>query len=245
MAPRDLRQAFTRFALLALAVVTAVPGGAAAAPPAIAFESEICDLGSIVQGERPDCLFSFANLGGEDLRIAQVEPSCGCTTILLSAPLLHPGERGRIRVVFDSDAYAGEVVKEIEVRSNDPDRRSVTLRVKSLIEPEIDFEPREVAFYEVVSGTALKQVVMLTNRRAAPVRVIRLEAQPSSYRCLLPSWGDRSQPLVIESWDRIAIDVMFTPPGTLAMPIAGECALEVEGPRKRVFSLKLLALPAR
>jgi hypothetical protein len=61
----------------------------------------------------------------------------------------------------------------------------------------------------------------------------------------MPAWSDRSQPLVVESWDRVAIDIVFTSPGTLAMAIAGECALEIEGPRKRNFKLKLLALPAR
>jgi len=116
--------------------------------------------------------------------------------------------------------------------------------VKALVEPEIDFEPRVVSFDDVRAGAVLKQGAILTNRRADPVRVLSLEAQPSSFRCLLPSWSDRPQPLVLESWDRVAIDIVFTSPGTLAMAIAGECTLEVEGPRKRHFTLKLLALPA-
>ena len=231
-------------ALVAWATIATSPGRSMASPPAIIFENETCELGSVVQGEQPDCVFSFTNGGNDDLRILQVEPTCGCTTALLSAPLLRAGERGGIRVVFDSDNFAGEVVKEVEVRSNDPARQNVTLRVKALVEPEIDFEPRIVTFDDVRAGAALKQVVMLTNRRAEPVRVLRLEAEPSSYRCLMPAWTDRSQPLVLESWDRAAIDVLFTPPETLAMVIAGECSLEVEGPRKRHFRLKLLALPA-
>ena len=213
--------------------------------PRHTFESETCDLGSVIQGEQPDCVFSFANGGNDDLRILEVEPTCGCTSALLSAPLLRAGEHGGIRVVFDSDNFAGDVVKEVEVRSNDPARRSVTLRVKALVEPEIDFEPRVVSFDDARAGAVLKQDAMLTNRRADPVRVLSLEAQPSSFRCLMPAWSDRSQPLVLESWDRAAIDIVFTSPGTLAMAIAGECVLEVEGPRKRRFTLKLLALPSQ
>jgi hypothetical protein len=238
-------RSFAGAALVALPILAALAGRtSAAAPPAIAFESETCDLGSVVQGELPDCVFSFTNGGSDDLRVLQVEPSCGCTTALLSDPVLRAGARGAIRVVFDTDAFAGDVVKEVDVRSNDPARPSVTLKVKALVEPEMDFEPRVVAFDAVREGAVLKQVVMLTNRRAEPVRVLRLEAEPSSYRCLMPSWTERSHPLVLESWDRVAIDVLFTPPGRLAMAIAGECTLEVEGPRKRNFRLKLLALPA-
>jgi len=237
-------RSFAASVLVALPILAAQPVRAAGAPPAITFESETCDLGSVVQGELPHCVFSFTNGGSDDLNILQVEPTCGCTTALLSAPLLRSGASGAIRVVFDTDAFAGEVLKEVEVRSNDPARPSVTLRVKALVEPEIDFEPRVVAFDQVREGAALKQVVMLTNRRAEPVRVLRLEAEPSSYRCQMPAWTDRSHPLVLESWDRVAIDVLFAAPGPLPMAIAGECTLEVEGPRKRNFRLKLLALPA-
>lgn len=231
-------------ALAAWALIAAVPTPAAASPPVISFASEICELGSVIQGEQADCVFTFTNGGSDDLRILQVEPTCGCTTALLTAPLLRAGEQGGIRVVFDSESFVGDVVKEVEVRSNDPARRSVTLRVKALVETEIDFEPRVVAFDDVRPGDVLKQAAILTNRRADPVRVLQLESQPSSYRCLIPAWSDRSQPLVLESWDRVAIDIVFTSPGTLAMGIAGECVLEIEGPRKRNFSLKLLALPA-
>jgi hypothetical protein len=230
--------------LVAIAGSAVLPGRSSASPPLITFDSETCDLGSVVQGEQPECRYSFTNAGSDELKILGVEPSCGCTTALLSAPLLPAGARGGIRVVFDTDNFAGEVVKEIEVHSNDPARRSITLRLKALVEPEIDFEPRVVTFDDVPAGAALKQVVMLTNRRAEPVRVLRLEAQPSSYRCLIPAWRDSSQPLLLEPWDRVAIEVSFTHREALPMAVAGECALEIAGPRKRNFRLKLLALPA-
>lgn len=242
-----LVQAALRFAasaLLAATLLAAASDEAFCAPPALSFESETCDLGSVVQGEQPYCDFAFSNAGTGELRILHVEPTCGCTTALLSAPLLRPGERGGIRVVFDSENFAGEVVKEVEVRSNDPGRPNLILRVKSLVEPEIDFEPRAVTFDNVRAGLLVEQVVMLTNRRADAVRILRLEAQPSAYRCRMPLWTDRTQPLTLESWDRAVLEVRFASPDSLAMPIAGECVLEIEGPRKRHFRLKLLALPA-
>lgn len=244
MAARNPKRRVSASVLAALTIFAAVPCRSLASTPAIAFESETCDLGSVVQGEQPDCLFTFVNTGSGDLRVLQVEPTCGCTTALLFAPLLGSGERGGIRAVFDTANFTGEVVKEILVLSDDPARQSVTLRVKALVQPEIDFEPRNVAFDEVRAGSVAKQVVMLTNRRAEPVRVLRLDAEPSAYRCLMPAWTDRSLPLVLESWDRVAIEVLFTAPESLAMPIAGECSLEIDGPRKRLFHLKLLALPA-
>ncbi len=244
--PRVRRPPRASLAALALAAALLGPAPApgAPAPPAIAFDSEVCDLGSIVQGEQPECLFHFTNAGGADLHILEVEPTCGCTTALPGSPLLRAGERERIRVVFDSGDFAGEVLKEVEVRSNDPARPALRLQLRARVEPEIEFEPAVVTFDAVRLGPATRQLVALTNRRAEPVRVLRLEAQPSSFGCVLPSWTEPGAPFALESWDRTTLEVRFSPPQTLAMPIAGECLLEIEGPRKRSFRLKLLALPA-
>ncbi|HEY6000160.1 MAG TPA: DUF1573 domain-containing protein, partial [bacterium] len=205
--------------------------------------SETCDLGSIVQGERPPCVFAFTNRGGADLRLLEVLPTCGCTTALTGRTVLGPGERGELRAVFDSSEFAGEVVKEIEVRSNDPARPSLTLRIRSLVEPEIQFEPPAVTFDPLRPGPPQRQLVTVTNRRAEPVRVLGVRAEPSSYRCVVPAWTDPARPLQLESWDRAVIEVEVTPPPALALPLAGECTLEIEGPRKRHFRLKLLSLP--
>ena len=244
MAPHNAWRSAVLFASVVAALVVVPPWSSSAAAPGIVFESEACDLGSVVQGEQADCTFSFFNAGGDDLRILQVEPTCGCTTALLSAPLLRGGARGALRVVFDSDQYVGDIIKEIEVRSNDPSRPKVVLRVKAQIEPEIDFEPRNVSFDDARAGSTQVQTVMLTNRRAEAVRLLRMASQPEAYDCRISAWVDRSQPLAIESWDRVPIGVRFTAPATLAMPVAGECQLEIEGPRKHRFTLKLLALPA-
>ena len=225
----------------AVVALSAAPSRAAA--PSLAFESETCDLGSVVQGERPACAFPFRNAGGGELRILEVLPSCGCTTTQPAPAPLGAGGRGAIHAVFDSGDFAGEVVKEIEVRSNDPARPSLTLRLRALVEPEIEFEPATVTFDAVRPGTPARQAVTITNRRAEPVRLLSLVAAPASYRCVLPSWSDPATPLQLESWDRAVLEVLLTPPSSLPMPIAGECALEIEGPRKRHFRLKLLALP--
>jgi len=228
----------------ALSAVAPAEPSAAVPPPAIVFQSETCDLGGVVQGEQPFCDFAFTNSGGGELRVLQLEPTCGCTTALLASPLLLPGGRNTIRVVFDSESFAGEVRKEIIVHSNDPARPAVTLRLTALVEAEVEFEPAAVTFDAVRPGELLRQPVAITNRRAEPVRILSISAAPSSYACSLLSWTDPSRPLELEPWDRVTLEVLFTPPTTLAMPVAGECALEIEGPRKRHFRLKILGLPA-
>lgn len=232
-------------ATLALSLLTTAPAGAASAAPAIVFASETCELGSIVQGEQPTCEFAFTNGGTADLRVLRVEPSCGCTLARLSSPLVRPGGRGVIRVGFDSANFAGEVVKTVDVESNDAARAVVALQVKARVEPEVDFEPRTVTFDDVRPGAALRQTVMITNRRAEPVRILRSSVEPAAWTCVVSGWTDASRPLAVESWDRVPLEVRFSAPPVIAMPISGECLLEIEGPRKRHFRLKLLALPGQ
>lgn len=231
-------------ALAAALLFAPGPERACAGVGLIEFDAESCELGSLTQGEQPGCVFAFRNAGGGDLQIIAVEPTCGCTTARLAVTSYRPGERGRIEAAFDSTHFAGEVEKEIVVRSSDPGRPAVTLRVKARVEPEIDFEPRQVVFDGVRPGVTVSQEVVLTNRRAEAVALSAVRAEPSAFSCVVPAWRDPASALAVESWDRLVVLASVAPPGTLSMPLAGECTFAIAGPRLGRFTLKLLALPA-
>lgn len=239
----SIRAALARGALFATLTLASAPAGARAAP-SLVFDAETCDLGNVVQGEQPSCDFAYGNGGAAAVRILAVEPTCGCTTALLSSARLAPGERASLRVVFDSENFTGEIVKEIEVRSDDPERPRLTLRLRARVEPEIEFEPATLDIDRVRAGEVRRYEIAVTNRRPEAVRVLSLESEPSSYRCALPAWSDTAQPLVLESWDRVVLEVRFTAPPALTMAVPGACTLQIDGPRKRLFRFKLLALPA-
>lgn len=225
-----------------MAAVQAMP--ATAAPASIRLEPTVCDCGTLLQGEQATCLFTITNSGGEDLQIFAIEPACGCTTALLTAPLVPPGMQGGIRVVFDSSNAAGEVRKEITVNSSATAQSAIILAIRARVETEVDFEPPQVTFDGVRPGTTQRETVVLINNRSEPIEIRTLDVRPSSFHCRLPAWSDPARPLIVESRDRVTIDVGLTPPTTLTMPLAGECLLTIQGPRKRLFNLKLLGLPA-
>ena len=86
--------------------------------------------------------------------------------------------------------------------------------------------------------------IMLGGTPAGIDLAVRLRRRLGCGIVFITAWTDPSRPLQLEEWDRAVIEVLLDPPQTLAMPIAGECSLEIEGPRKRHFRIKLLALPA-
>jgi hypothetical protein len=87
--------------------------------PVITFDSVICNFGILAVGEKFPHTFYFTNTGKSSLIIAQVSPSCGCTTAKdWPQQPIAPGESGKISVEFNSSGNSGKVDKSITVLSN-------------------------------------------------------------------------------------------------------------------------------
>jgi hypothetical protein len=87
--------------------------------PVISFDSLICNFGTLAVGEKFPHTFQFTNTGNAPLIIAQVSPSCGCTTAKdWPQQPIAPGESGMISVEFNSSGNSGKVDKTITVLSN-------------------------------------------------------------------------------------------------------------------------------
>ncbi len=85
--------------------------------PIITFASETHDFGNIPQGKPITVEFKFTNTGKTDLLLANVKPSCGCTTPEWSKEPIAPGETGIIKATFNA-ANAGPFNKAITITSN-------------------------------------------------------------------------------------------------------------------------------
>lgn len=88
--------------------------------PEIQFKEKVHDFGRIKTGEKTRHVFEFKNIGGSDLIIYNIKPTCGCTGAIASTGPYHPGESGTIQVEYDSRAKTGFAQKDVTVESNDP-----------------------------------------------------------------------------------------------------------------------------
>ncbi|MFN6379760.1 MAG: DUF1573 domain-containing protein [Flavobacteriales bacterium] len=87
--------------------------------PEITFDSIEYDFDTIAIGEKVVHKYNFKNTGEAPLLIADVKPSCGCTTLKdwPKEPIM-PGESGTIGVEFNSEGYPGAITKTIMVHTN-------------------------------------------------------------------------------------------------------------------------------
>ncbi len=97
---------------------TASGGDHSASLPVIAFEETEHDFGRILEGETVAVSFSFTNSGKSDLLIAEVSTSCGCTVPSYSKTPIRPGEKGEIKISFNSNGRRGYQTKNVLVVAN-------------------------------------------------------------------------------------------------------------------------------
>jgi hypothetical protein len=84
----------------------------------IKFDKTKHDFGNIVEGDSAVYDFTFTNTGTNPLKISMVKPACGCTTPSYTKEAVAPGEKGFVRVKFDSNGRAGKANKYVTVFAN-------------------------------------------------------------------------------------------------------------------------------
>ena len=105
----------------------------------IEFEKNVHDFGKIIQGEKVTYAFKFKNTGDANLIISDVSSSCGCTIPKFTKDPVKPGEKGLLRVTFESDNRRGFQNKTVTVVSNtQPNTRVLKIKAQIII-PERNY----------------------------------------------------------------------------------------------------------
>ena len=77
------------------------------------------DFGNITEGDTARVNISYKNEGSDPLEIQKVQSSCGCTMAVPSGMIIKPGERGNLKIAFDSSNRFGKTSKTITLFTND------------------------------------------------------------------------------------------------------------------------------
>ncbi|MGM0497622.1 MAG: DUF1573 domain-containing protein [Bacteroidota bacterium] len=101
--------------------------------PVMEFKNVYHDFGTLKQGEKVSCTFTFKNKGNADLIIKDVAATCGCTVPKYDEKPVKPGEKGTIEVVFDSRGYSGTQYKTVLLKTNSPyGEKTLTIKANIL-----------------------------------------------------------------------------------------------------------------
>jgi len=138
-----VKTAFLLLACLALALAS-VSAETTEPEPAtegskIAVEPPSFDFGKALPQKPLSRTFSIRNFGKEDLIIAGVSTSCGCTVTDPPPPVkmvVKPGGSAPLRVTLTTPQNAGRISKSVMVRSNDPVRPVFEIKLQATVVAE-------------------------------------------------------------------------------------------------------------
>ena len=168
----------SRRELLRLSASALLTGGVIAGLPATAyaqkqnwaadmFETLSHDFRTVGRGTKSEFHFVLKNKFQEDVHIASVRTSCGCTTPIVKQNTLKSHETGAIIAKFNTDTFIGQKAATVTVVFDRPYYTEVQLSVKGFIRTDISFNPPEVAYGELSpKSTAEKEVVITHNGNA-------------------------------------------------------------------------------
>ena len=102
------------------------------------FEQETIDYGKIIKGSEGERTFVFTNVGDAPLIIQSIKSSCGCTVPKKPEAPIMPGEKGEIKVSYDTKRVGG-FSKSITITSNTKNAVKV-IKIKGFVNKEISLE---------------------------------------------------------------------------------------------------------
>ena len=108
---------------------TSVPNNGAQ----ISFTTLEHNYGTVRKGGDGTCSFEFINEGNEPLILSSVRTTCGCTTSQWTKAPIMPGQKGTIKVRYDTNRV-GAFVKMITVNSNAVNKASTVLKIRGKVE---------------------------------------------------------------------------------------------------------------
>ncbi len=131
-----MKTSLLRFLILLMACLALTPAMAADKVPAVKFETQRQDVGTIYEKKgKVSVEYQFTNTGDAPLVIISCSASCGCTKPEYPQEPIAPGKSGVIKVTYNPQNRPGEINSAITVRTNDKKNRKITLRLTGLVVP--------------------------------------------------------------------------------------------------------------
>jgi len=146
---------------ICLFILTCVSSPAFASP-SIQFDEIVFQMGEVESGKDVKAVFSFKNVGDEDLEIKGITASCDCTLTKASITRIGPGQSSTIEIDFKTSSLGGVINKIIAVNTNDPAQPAAQLLITGKVIPVATLSPERINFGTITVGSTAEYSVTVT-----------------------------------------------------------------------------------
>jgi hypothetical protein len=115
------------------------------------------DFGPVPRAAKIEFAFPLTNPYKEEVHIAGVRSSCGCTLPRVEKDTLKPLEHGSIIAEFNTRAFLGQHGARVTVTFDRPQYAEVHLEVKGYIRTDVVVDPGQVNFGAIDQGAAAER----------------------------------------------------------------------------------------
>ncbi len=144
------------------------------------FETSEHDFGTVARGAKAEYEFVLQNIYKEDVHIAGVRSSCGCTTPTVTKATLRTWEKGSIKAKFNSRSFLGKKSATITVIIDKPFPAEIQLTVNGYIRSDVVLHPGAVDLGEVDAGSSAERVIDVNYAGRDTWKIVGVEA-PSKH----------------------------------------------------------------
>jgi hypothetical protein len=136
------------------------------------FEETSHDFGYIARGAKAEFEFVLSNIYLEDVHIAGVRSSCGCTTPRIKQAWLKTYEQGAIIAAFNTRSFLGRKSATVTVTFDKPRYAEVQLHVSGHIRSDVVLSPGSVQLGSVDQGTPAQTKVTVNYTGRSDWRIL-------------------------------------------------------------------------
>jgi hypothetical protein len=123
------------------------------------FDERSHDFGAVPKAAKVQYEFVLTNKYRDDVHIAAVRSSCGCTQPRIVKDTLKSYEQGAILCEFNTHAFSGQRGARVTVTIDRPQYAEVELQVRGYIRTDVVLDPGQVNLGSVAEGSATEKKI--------------------------------------------------------------------------------------
>jgi hypothetical protein len=125
------------------------------------FDTTSHNFGSVARGAKAEFEFAFKNIYVEDVHVASVRTSCGCTTPVVKTPSLKTYDKGVILAIFNTPKFTGQRGATVTVTFDKPYYAEVQLQVAGYIRGDVVLDPGSAELGTVEQGAPAEKTIAI------------------------------------------------------------------------------------